>query len=796
MRRQSCHCTYGFVPFSALGVCALFMTAPALAGVPEYTNATSVRLDSAWAGDTEEKDFAFGDVDKDNDIDLVMVRKQPFTTSGGQENVLLMNVNGVLTDQTAAYIPEFADLTNDRDVLLVDVNNDTWLDIVTAAACNFCNTSGVAAESRLYLNLGESAGNWLGFGPPAVLFNGNNFCHVGAGDITADGYQDLYFVTYRDDSANQQSGNPNCSPSGAQDTEDQLMVNGGAGDPGCYTVDNGRMVAGFRPSGFGSATFMADMNGDNTLDVVKSENGPAKIAYNPVGNEGFFNDWETVYGGAAYHVGGGDLNNDDKLDLIISDDGNDKYMINTGNGGDGMANFSTFTFPGPTGGFGSDSYIVDLDGDGWSEVIICDVDVDAPGCSRVSEILSNNNGSFTHETESSTLGNSNLTGVHDIAVFDIDGDDALDMVVGRCVGTQVWMNSPPIGLEFAYPSGLPSLVTPNATTDFTVDMTPFGDTIDNGTETLYVSVNGGGFVPSAMTDNGGGNYTATLPAAACTDQMAYYVSAQLDGGLTFTDPATAPGLTHAAVAAEGTITFFEDDIEGDVTAAGWTVVNDASLTSGGWEQAVPIGTFFSGGIPAAPNADATPSPGTMAFVTQNSSFVGEAYGLHDVDGGPTNLISPIIDLTDSDAFISYNQWMFHDGIGEHELMRVSITNDAGANWVTVDNVDSTGGQWVLASFFVGDYVTPTSQVQVRFSLCDCPNDSVAEAGIDDFKVEELVCAACPWDVDSSGAVDVGDLLAVLGAWGPNPGHPADFDGNGSVDVGDLLKLLGFWGPCP
>jgi hypothetical protein len=33
-----------------------------------------------------------------------------------------------------------------------------------------------------------------------------------------------------------------------------------------------------------------------------------------------------------------------------------------------------------------------------------------------------------------------LGAVHDVAIFDIDGDDDLDMVLGRCSGTNVWMN--------------------------------------------------------------------------------------------------------------------------------------------------------------------------------------------------------------------------------------------------------------------------------------------------------------------------------------------------------------------
>lgn len=54
---------------------------------------------------------------------------------------------------------------------------------------------------------------------------------------------------------------------------------------------------------------------------------------------------------------------------------------------------------------------------------------------------------------------------------------------------------------------------------------------------------------------------------------------------------------------------------------------------------------------------------------------------------------------------------------------------------------------------------------------------------------------CPSDIDGNGAVDVNDLLAVLGAWG-DKGGDADVNDDGVVDVADLLQVLADWGPCP
>ncbi len=52
------------------------------------------------------------------------------------------------------------------------------------------------------------------------------------------------------------------------------------------------------------------------------------------------------------------------------------------------------------------------------------------------------------------------------------------------------------------------------------------------------------------------------------------------------------------------------------------------------------------------------------------------------------------------------------------------------------------------------------------------------------------------DIDGDGSVNVPDLLALLAAWGTDPGGPPDFDGDGTVAVPDLLALLAAWGQCP
>ncbi|MCZ6851450.1 MAG: FG-GAP repeat protein, partial [Planctomycetota bacterium] len=55
---------------------------------------------------------------------------------------------------------------------------------------------------------------------------------------------------------------------------------------------------------------------------------------------------------------------------------------------------------------------------------------------------------------------------------------------------------------------------------------------------------------------------------------------------------------------------------------------------------------------------------------------------------------------------------------------------------------------------------------------------------------------CPWDLNGNSDVGILDLLALLAAWGTDPGGPPDFDGDGNVGIIDLLTLLANWGECP
>ncbi|MCZ6597126.1 MAG: VCBS repeat-containing protein, partial [Planctomycetota bacterium] len=298
---------------------------------------TNGRLDSSpdlGDSDIQEKDYAWADLDQDGWTDLVVARKQPYTTTGKRVNVLFMNQSGVLRDRTAAFasasdVPGdlgFLQPTNDRDVVIADVDQDGWLDVVTATALGFSDPKHIS-HPRVYRNLGSSGGSWLGLLHEDARFpqlftsagspKAPAFCSVAAGDVTGNGYPDLHFTDYDTGGAG-----------GANDLNDRLLINDGAG----FFVDESflRMTSSMLVSDFGTSSEIVDLNLNGIGDIVKNEDGDGEAFYNDPTNIGFFNILHDIQDGSPYFVSTGDLNNDGRIDVIWSDDGSDRYRYNTG----------------------------------------------------------------------------------------------------------------------------------------------------------------------------------------------------------------------------------------------------------------------------------------------------------------------------------------------------------------------------------------------------------------------------------------------------------------------------------
>ena len=251
---------------------------------------------------------------------------------------------------------------------------------------------------------------------------------------------------------------------------------------------------------------------------------------------------------------------------------------------------------------------------------------------------------------------------------------------------------------------------------------------------LHYRVGRGAWQTLRMNRFGADGAMAFVPVPPCGSSYEYYIEARDTQGRATFYPRNGANAPLRVIAALDLVLAFEDTFE---TNLGWSVQNSPSLTAGAWVRDIPRGTTQNG-LQANPNAD-SPDAGSRCYFTGQGSVNGSA-GEADVDGGPTYLISPVINLAGSDAIIEYSRW-FYNGTTLNDTFWVEVSNDNGSTWVRVETVAFTGieNRWVLHSFRVSDYVTPTAQVRVRFGTSDNPNDSIVEAGVDHFVVRRIVC---------------------------------------------------------
>jgi cysteine-rich repeat protein len=201
-------------------------------------------------------------------------------------------------------------------------------------------------------------------------------------------------------------------------------------------------------------------------------------------------------------------------------------------------------------------------------------------------------------------------------------------------------------------------------------------------------------------------------------------------------------------------TAFADQFESD---RGWTVDN-VNLTAGAWERGTPAGL----GDRNDPTSDFDGSG--QCYLTQNGA------GNTDVDGGPTRLVSPVLDLSGGNATLSYAYWMDSPGLDGTDGLYVEVSVNGGASWTQIAGYTTPANQWQTDSILLDSFVTPSANTQVRFAAQDNPNNSILECGIDDVTVS-VTCVDC----NSNGIDDLDEIAAGTSADCDNNGQPDDCD---------------------
>ncbi len=323
----------------------------------------------------------------------------------------------------------------------------------------------------------------------------------------------------------------------------------------------------------------------------------------------------------------------------------------------------------------------------------------------------------------------------------------------------------PFNLQIA--DALPTLHTPEEPLDITVLANENIAMIDPDSVTLHLRIgNSASFNTFPMNVDGPNQFTGTLPGEDCGESLAFYISATPSGGGSeVLIPLGAPeSVFQVPVGVENESV--RDTFESD---NGWTVDSE-DLSTGEWVRVDPIGTVRNG-QPWQPEDDNPAGEGTFCYVTGQGTPGGGA-GSADVDGGPTRLISPVYDLNGiTDPVLRYARW-FASSADDTLLVQVS---DDGTNWVRVEDVSSQP-TWVTVEFPLADYIPGATQMQVRFTANDNPNNSVVEAAVDDVVILSVACDSetLLGDLNCDGVVSVGDINAFVLALTDPAGYETQF----------------------
>ncbi|USN98275.1 MAG: S8 family serine peptidase [Phycisphaeraceae bacterium] len=317
-------------------------------------------------------------------------------------------------------------------------------------------------------------------------------------------------------------------------------------------------------------------------------------------------------------------------------------------------------------------------------------------------------------------------------------------------------------------SDVPDLLPPATTVPVEVSVMPGVDALVPGTVAMHYRLDGGTYTDVSMTDNGGGDFTSTVPGANCSQLIEFYVTAEGEQAGVVSVHSAADPFTVPIGEIE---TILIDNMETDM---GWSVSGDA--TAGMWDRGVPVNCSSRG----APGSDADGS-GQCWLTGNNTGSGGDCNS--DVDNGTTYLTSPIYDLPDGGR-VTYKYW-FADiasgGINGDEW-GVDYSTNGGSTWTRLRTVTSVSPSWRSDTIYVGDEMPAGSNLRFRFSANDVGTQNVIEAGLDDLQISRQFCndVSCPADINGDGILDLVDVQAfIAGFLGHDP-------------VADLVAPFGVW----
>ena len=321
--------------------CRNFPGGPSCSQTQVWLNDGRGQFSVGWSSQTQSIAVALGDLDHDGDLDAFFGKASP---AGSQPNEVWLNDGQGNLEDSGQRLKDIA-----RDVTLGDVDNDGDLDAVTAT---------LAGPSKVWLNDGR--GKFADSGQ-RLTPDGWSYA-VALGDVDRDGDLDAWFgrgtespsfvdLLYLND------GKGNFVDSGQRlntvsTTDVEFADLDGDGDLDAYLA-NGNSLGGnvpdrvwlnngtgkFTDSGqrlgrsLGRSVEIGDLDGDGDLDALVANGSIFQGAFVEQANEVWLNDGSGVFtagqqlGNAATNrVVLGDIDNDDDLDALFANLGQDNQV--------------------------------------------------------------------------------------------------------------------------------------------------------------------------------------------------------------------------------------------------------------------------------------------------------------------------------------------------------------------------------------------------------------------------------------------------------------------------------------
>ena len=357
------------------------------------------------------RDVAVGDLDKDGTLDMVATDHD-----FGRVAVLL---NGGVGTRTFSGPQYYSNALGNKGVALGDLNNDGHLDIVTA------NDRLVDYNISTLLNNGDGT-----FGSPSfyalysLVLGATDLQHphaVAIADLNGDGFEDVII-------SNESAGPQSITGQQSIPNLAHVYFNAGGGS-GTLVSPPQKLTMGLNEHDHTGTDLVAeDMDGDTDIDIVALTHfKPLSISTNQ-GN-GTFAAAGSISGSwtRSVSLASGDFDLDGDIDIV----GVGGTILSTFlNAGDG-------TFPtvsnlnAPSGRYLETVATVDVDGDGYPDLVVPTQRRNAKDSPGVAVYLNNGDGSFRFEDQGVGFPQSadNIIFPDAIRSGDFDGDGAMDVVV-------------------------------------------------------------------------------------------------------------------------------------------------------------------------------------------------------------------------------------------------------------------------------------------------------------------------------------------------------------------------------